>query len=210
MATNIAISGLAQTLFTRTRVARIIPVVMLVAVLFVSLFLLSSCMIVKEKLDGKDPTAGPKTGENTGAGDGTGSGSGSGTGTTTSDGTKTAKECEGVNPTNCPMFAPTPPGWCSDGVIQPGSFDENCCRSPPKCVRDDVPITREQCEAARGYFQECGSACRTAPKGSACTLQCVQYCECGGIAGFGCPDGYTCTDLMPEGANDAIGVCKKL
>ncbi len=75
-------------------------------------------------------------------------------------------------------------------------------------------LTRELCEAARGHWQECGSACRGAPQGTACIMMCVQYCECGGFAGFGCPDGYQCSDYLPtdrEGnpVPDAMGICKK-
>jgi hypothetical protein len=46
------------------------------------------------------------------------------------------------------------------------------------------PLTKELCEGARGHWNECGSACRGAPDGTACIMMCVQYCECGGIAGF--------------------------
>ncbi len=181
-------------------------IAMLVALVLVSLLLLSSCVVIKEQLNGKDTDTGQDD-----TVDGTGSDGGTvSDGTTVSDGERPAKDCEGVIPENCPMYAPPSPGWCSDGVITPRGFDENCCRAPPTCVRPDVPITREQCESARGHFNECGSACRTATEETACTLQCVQYCECGGIAGFGCPEGYTCTDYMPPGAADAMGVCKKL
>jgi hypothetical protein len=122
-----------------------------------------------------------------------------------------SRDCEKEPGMNCPMYAPPAPGWCSDGVITPRGPDENCCARPPECVREMVPITKEQCEAARGHFNECGSACRTSTDPNApCTLQCVQYCECGGIAGFGCPDGYTCADYMPPGAADAMGVCKRV
>jgi hypothetical protein len=72
------------------------------------------------------------------------------------------------------------------------------------------PLTKELCEAARGLWNECGSACRGAPEGTACIMMCVQYCECGGIAGFGCPDGYGCTDYLPKGAADAMGICKPM
>ncbi len=34
-------------------------------------------------------------------------------------------------------------------------------------------------------------------------------CRCAGIAGFSCPPGWVCTDLEPEGAADAMGVCKR-
>ena len=70
------------------------------------------------------------------------------------------------------------------------------------------PLTKELCESARGRWDECGSACRGAPEGTACIAMCVRYCYCGGIAGFGCPDGYGCGDYLPEGAADAMGICK--
>ena len=69
-------------------------------------------------------------------------------------------------------------------------------------------MTKELCKSARGNWNECASACRGAPEGTRCTLQCVQECECGGFAGFGCPSGYTCTDYLPAGTADAMGVCK--
>jgi hypothetical protein len=70
-------------------------------------------------------------------------------------------------------------------------------------------ITKSGCEKAGGHWNECGSACRGAPEGTMCIDVCVAYCECGGIAGFKCPEGYVCTDYLPKGATDAIGVCKK-
>lgn len=71
-------------------------------------------------------------------------------------------------------------------------------------------ITKAMCDASRGHWNECGSACRGAPKGTICTMNCVQYCECGGIAGFGCPAGFVCTDYLPSPTTpDAMGVCKK-
>ncbi|MFA6214155.1 MAG: Kazal-type serine protease inhibitor family protein [Candidatus Micrarchaeia archaeon] len=80
-----------------------------------------------------------------------------------------------------------------EGVCQPGS---------------EPGMTRELCESARGNWNECASACRGAPEGTACTMQCVQQCECGGLAGFGCPLGYYCTDYLPIGAMDPMGVCR--
>ena len=84
--------------------------------------------------------------------------------------------------------------------------------SPPKDNGTDTgnAITREMCEQYKGHWNECGSACRGAPEGTACTMNCVFYCECGGIAGFGCPPGYICTDYLPKGAADAMGICKKV
>jgi len=71
-------------------------------------------------------------------------------------------------------------------------------------------MTKEMCENARGHWDECGSACRGAPPGTACIMMCVQYCECGGIAGFGCPAGYECADYLPSNDTpDAMGICKR-
>jgi len=71
-------------------------------------------------------------------------------------------------------------------------------------------ITEAMCRNAGGHWNECGSACRGAPEGTACIMMCVQYCECGGIAGFGCPAGYVCTDYLPDrNTPDAMGICKK-
>ncbi|MCI0503284.1 hypothetical protein L0Y65_01075 [Candidatus Micrarchaeota archaeon] len=75
----------------------------------------------------------------------------------------------------------------------------------------NATLTQAMCDAANGHWNECGSACRGAPEGTACILMCVQYCECGGIAGFGCPAGYECTDYLPsEDTPDAMGICKKI
>ena len=81
---------------------------------------------------------------------------------------------------------------------------------PDDGVDTSNAITQKMCEDAGGHWNECGSACRGEPPGSPCILMCVQYCECGGIAGFGCPAGYICTDYLPEGAADAMGICKKV
>jgi len=70
-------------------------------------------------------------------------------------------------------------------------------------------MTKELCESALGNWNECGSACRGKEvPGSACVAVCVPYCECGGLAGFGCPRGFECSDYLPEGAADAMGICK--
>jgi len=84
-------------------------------------------------------------------------------------------------------------------------YQGNCTYSP-----DPKGITDKLCTSSGGNWNDCGSACRNAPNGTACTLQCVQQCECGGIAGFRCPAGYECTDYEPAGAADAMGVCKQL
>lgn len=87
--------------------------------------------------------------------------------------------------------------------------------SNPPGPTNPAGLTKEICEQARGHWNECGSACRGAPPETPCIMMCVQYCECGGIAGFGCPDGYECTDYLPKDklgnpVPDAMGICKKI
>jgi len=86
------------------------------------------------------------------------------------------------------------------------SCEKNACKMHVLPVEE---MTQELCESAHGSWNECASACRGAPEGTTCVAMCVQECECGGIAGFGCPNGYHCTDYLPAGAADAMGVCKK-
>ena len=62
-------------------------------------------------------------------------------------------------------------------------------------------ITKEMCDAARGHWNECGSACRGAPPDTPCVMMCVQYCECSSSAK--CPQGYACGDFVK-----GTGVCK--
>ena len=72
-------------------------------------------------------------------------------------------------------------------------------------------ITESMCTQYGGHWNPCGSACRGAPSGTVCIMMCVPYCECGGIAGFGCPPGYICTDYLPSPTTpDAMGICKKV
>ncbi len=100
-----------------------------------------------------------------------------------------------VFPPEQPPAPPSPPG-------------NDTPPAPPNNPPADE-MTQALCESARGHWNECASACRGAPEGTACTLQCVQQCECGGIAGFGCPAKHHCSDYLPVGAADAMGVCKK-
>jgi hypothetical protein len=92
-----------------------------------------------------------------------------------------------------------------------------CISAPPlpppgqNGTDSDGTLTKALCVDAGGLWNECGSACRGAPDGTACIMMCVQYCECGGLAGFRCPSGHTCTDYLPsKDTPDAMGICKKL
>ena len=69
-------------------------------------------------------------------------------------------------------------------------------------------ITAQSCQAARGHWNECSSRCRldnAGKPGTVCPDLCEPLCECGGIAGFGCPTGFTCR--LPPGTADAFGYC---
>ncbi len=128
-----------------------------------------------------------------------------------------------ANGTNLPVITNSTP-------VGPGGTPPDSNSSNPPIIPNPQPnatnasnqseptnatgLTKEMCEQARGHWNDCGSACRGAPPGTVCITVCVAYCECGGIAGFGCPDGYECSDYLPTDKNgnpvpDAMGVCKK-
>ena len=82
-------------------------------------------------------------------------------------------------------------------------------------VPDEKPIeepgtksmTPELCNAAYGHWNECGSPC-AGTDAEICVAMCAQQCECGGIAGFGCPEGYNCR--LTGKIADEMGVCVSL
>ena len=65
-------------------------------------------------------------------------------------------------------------------------------------------ITEQQCKESGGYWNECGSPC-TGTDADVCIQMCQVQCECGGIAGFNCPDGYKCR--LSGKIIDELGVC---
>jgi hypothetical protein len=85
------------------------------------------------------------------------------------------------------------------------------CRVPGGPTFTEViggQMTEALCTAARGHWNECSSRCQldnAGKPGTACPAMCEALCECGGIAGFGCPAGYTCR--MPPNIADALGYC---
>lgn len=72
-----------------------------------------------------------------------------------------------------------------------------------------IALDEAACKAAHGHWNACASPCRNQPDAKVCIESCMMVCECGGIAGFGCPAGYECGDYVP-GPNvpDAMGICK--
>jgi len=65
-------------------------------------------------------------------------------------------------------------------------------------------VSKQQCLSARGHWNECGSPC-AGTGADFCIEMCRIQCECGGIAGFGCPDGYQCR--LSGKIEDEMGVC---
>lgn len=66
----------------------------------------------------------------------------------------------------CEDEAPNPEGACL-------SFDGNWLPESRECEG----MSREQCEAIGGTFNECASACRNDPTAEICTMQCVIVCQ---------------------------------
>ena len=67
-------------------------------------------------------------------------------------------------------------------------------------------IDKSLCEKSRGNWNECSSPC-LGTGDQVCIDMCVAQCECGGIAGFGCPDGYNCR--LSGKIADEMGACVK-
>jgi hypothetical protein len=67
-------------------------------------------------------------------------------------------------------------------------------------------ITKEQCDDAYGRWNRCGSPC-AGTDADLCIQMCQVQCECGGIAGFTCPEGFKCR--LSGKIADEMGVCIK-
>ena len=77
-------------------------------------------------------------------------------------------------------------------------------QEPNTIPSEPESMTQGLCESANGYWNECGSAC-AGTGADFCIQMCVTQCECGGIAGFGCPAGYECG--LSGKIADEMGVC---
>lgn len=74
----------------------------------------------------------------------------------------------------------------------------------------DFILNEETCQESGGRWNSCGNVCSIMNQGNtdvACLQVCDEICECGTIAGLGCPEGYIC--VMPEGVDDALGYCAR-
>jgi len=52
-------------------------------------------------------------------------------------------------------------------------------------------ISKQQCQEADGFWDECGSPC-AGTDADFCIQVCQVQCGCGGIAGYSCPEGFKC------------------
>ncbi len=116
-------------------------------------------------------------------------------------------------------------GCTSDEPAQINSFDECVAAGNPiqesyprKCTAqgntfvEELPaaeeMSEELCNSAGGHWNSCSSKCRIDNQGKdgvACAMMCEPLCECGGIKGYSCPEGYECR--APSGVADALGYC---
>ena len=65
-------------------------------------------------------------------------------------------------------------------------------------------VTKQQCQDAGGHWNTCGSPC-AGTDADFCIEICQVQCECSGIAGFSCPEGFKCR--LSGKIADEIGVC---
>lgn len=93
-------------------------------------------------------------------------------------------------------------GGCEPSLDKDNDGDKDAEPSGSSLGFED--ITREQCKNANGYWNECGSPC-AGTGAKMCIQMCQIQCECSGIAGFSCPEGYKCR--LAGKIADEIGVC---
>ena len=101
-----------------------------------------------------------------------------------------------------PQIEPKKEPFCGDNVCR-GNERESGCKAD--CGGFDG-ITKKQCTDARGHWNECGSPC-AGSGADFCIEVCQAQCECGGITGFNCPQGYKCR--LSGKIADEMGVCVK-
>lgn len=90
--------------------------------------------------------------------------------------------------------------------------------NPPRCeTPDNKTFVQNQtylmnqsiCETGRGHWINCSTTCEN-ETGICTEYRCIPYCECGGLAGFRCPENFYCTDYYPEWTSDAVGICRPI
>ena len=90
--------------------------------------------------------------------------------------------------------------FCGDNICQDNEKESGCAAD---CGGFEG-ITKLQCTDGGGDWNDCGSHC-AGTDAEFCIQVCSSQCECGGIAGFKCPDGYKCRLTVKMA--DELGVC---
>ncbi|MBI2541796.1 hypothetical protein HYV80_03755 [Candidatus Woesearchaeota archaeon] len=102
----------------------------------------------------------------------------------------------GCKPQESPKIEP----FCGDDICQAGEEESGC--------KEDCGgfegIAKLQCAKSGGSWNDCGSPC-IGTGADICIQVCSPQCECSGIAGFNCPDGYKCR--LTGRIADEMGVC---
>jgi hypothetical protein len=97
-----------------------------------------------------------------------------------------------------------------DTVVSPPRNTSNDNAEIPDLNADDAVgmagITKKQCVEADGHWNTCGSPC-AGTGADVCIEMCRVQCECKGIAGYSCPEGFKCR--LSGKIADEIGVCIK-
>ena len=101
-----------------------------------------------------------------------------------------------------PQEEPKKEPFCGDNVCQDNEKESGCKAD----CGGFGGITKQQCIAAKGSWNDCGSPC-AGTGAEFCIQVCQSQCECGGIAWFKCPEGYKCR--LSGKIADEIGVCVK-
>lgn len=100
--------------------------------------------------------------------------------------------------------------WCPSTEKCQRMWEEYCEEYKDQYRSENNMDEATNCNSAGGNWNECGNKCALAAQdkeGIACTMQCEQLCECGGVAGFTCPAGHECI-MEADGVVDALGFCK--
>lgn len=114
-----------------------------------------------------------------------------------------AEQCEGGKTVTCPDGTQYD-RW---NVVDGKCFEINYLRDPCGELPGGrvMQITPEICQQAGGNWNECGNVCTGYGPDCIGIAVCNPQCECGGIAGFTCPDGYECR--LSGKIADEMGVC---
>lgn len=99
---------------------------------------------------------------------------------------------------------------CKPSIKEPFCGDNICQENEKSSCAADCGglggITKMQCTQSKGSWNDCGSPC-AGTGAEFCIQVCSPQCECGGIAGFKCPEGYKCR--LTGKIADELGVCVK-